>query len=149
VLDFFCGGETPLADGRLLSTGGTARYQNGFLGRPDTLLFDPAQPAVGGDPVHGARAGGIPQVISLGDGRVLAAAGLDENGHANPNLETFFPPLRILATGGDAQRITGYRCTRTIPARRRVGVLRRGHMDDNPAAPLRLDLTRSPATTTR
>src|SRR6476660_7955661 len=47
VLDFFCGGETVLADGQVLCIGGTAKYPNDpagttFAGRADTLLFDPA-----------------------------------------------------------------------------------------------------------
>ena len=79
VVDLFCGGETPLADGRLLSTGGTLAYDgNGrqFAGRPDTTAFDPVteQWTVLRPMAHGRW---YPSIISLGDGRVLAAAGLD------------------------------------------------------------------------
>jgi hypothetical protein len=148
VLDFFCGGETPLEDGRVLSTGGTARYQGGFLGRPDTLLFDPAsqQWAVTRSMAHGRW---YPSVISLGDGRVLAAAGLDENGHANPNLETFFHHSDYWQQVAMPDGFNG------LPMYAHQYLLADGsvfyaggHMDDNPAAPLHLDLTRSPATTT-
>jgi hypothetical protein len=38
--DFFCGGDTLLADGRLLSAGGTGHY-NPFTGRNDACAFDP------------------------------------------------------------------------------------------------------------
>src|ERR1700682_502803 len=148
VWDFFCGGETPLEDGRVLITGGTARYQNGFLGRADTLLFDPAsqQWAVTRSMAHGRW---YPSVISLGDGRVLAAAGLDENGHPNQSLETFFHHSdywqQVAMPGGFGG----------LPLYAHLYLLADGsvfyaggHMDDAPAAPLGLDLTRSPATTT-
>jgi hypothetical protein len=44
VLDLFCGGETLLSDGRVLSTGGTLAYDGGgkgFAGRPDAMAFNP------------------------------------------------------------------------------------------------------------
>ena len=94
VLDFFCGGETPLPDGRVLSTGGTQGYAGGgaqFAGRADTLVFDPGteQWSVARAMAHGRW---YPSVITLGDGRTLAAAGLDEHatGTRNATLETFF-----------------------------------------------------------
>ena len=89
--DFFCGGDTLLADGRLLSAGGTANY-NPFTGRRDATVFDPAtgkwsfvQPMA-----HGRW---YPTLIRLGDGRVLAASGLTEafdNPH-NQALEIYAP----------------------------------------------------------
>jgi len=153
VLDLFCGGETVLADGRILSTGGTLAYDgNGraFAGRPDTLAFSPVsqQWAVVRPMAHGRW---YPSVITLGDGRVLAAAGLDENaaGVRNATLETFFPaadfwqPLQMPPGFGG------------LPLYAHVYLLANGsvfyaggHMDDGPAAPLRLDLTRNPATVT-
>jgi len=148
VLDFFCGGETPLEDGRVLSTGGTARYQNGFLGRADTLLFDPAtqQWAVTRSMAHGRW---YPSVITLGDGRVLAAGGLDEGGTRNPSLETFFHHSdywqQVAMPGGfGGLPLYGHLYLLADGSVFYAG----GHMDDGPAAPLRLDLTQSPATTT-
>ncbi|PXW99147.1 galactose oxidase-like domain-containing protein [Mycolicibacterium moriokaense] len=151
VLDFFCGGETPLEDGLVLTTGGTAKYPGGgttFQGRADTLVFDPAteQWAVTRSMAHGRW---YPSVISLGDGRVLAAGGFDEGGAGtrNPSLETFFHHSdywqQVAMPGGFGG----------LPLYAHLYLLADGsvcyaggHQDDNPAAPLRLDLTRSPAT---
>ncbi|HEX4100953.1 MAG TPA: hypothetical protein VHY21_10505 [Pseudonocardiaceae bacterium] len=153
VLDLFCGGETVLADGRILSTGGTLAYDgNGraFAGRPDTLVFSPVsqQWAVVRPMAHGRW---YPSVITLGDGRVLAAAGLDEHaaGVRNATLESFFPiadfwqPLLMPAS------FSG------LPLYAHLYLLTNGsvfyaggHMDDGPAPPLRLDMTRSPASVT-
>jgi hypothetical protein len=94
VLDLFCGGETSLGDGRMMSTGGTLAYDDGgrksFAGRPDTMAFDPVtqQRTVLGSMAHGRW---YPSVIILGDGRVPAAAGLDETGldRHNKTLESY------------------------------------------------------------
>jgi hypothetical protein len=37
--DFFCGGDTYLLDGRLLSAGGSLAHD--FVSRPDAVVFDP------------------------------------------------------------------------------------------------------------
>jgi hypothetical protein len=154
VLDLFCGGETVLADGRIISTGGTLAYDgNGraFAGRPDTLIFSPVsqQWSVVRPMAHGRW---YPSVITLGDGRVLAAAGLDENGagKANATLESFFPAADFWQ---QLQMPPGFG---GLPLYAHLYLLANGsvcyaggHMDDGPAAPLRLDLTRSPATVTR
>ncbi len=153
VLDLFCGGETPLPDGRVLSTGGTLAYPgNGpqFAGRPDTLVFSPQSQQW--SPVRPMAHGRwYPSVITLGDGRVLAAAGLDESGAGirNATAESFFAtadfwqPLAMPAAFGG------------LPLYAHLYLLADGsvfyaggHMDDGAAAPLRLDLTRSPATLT-
>jgi len=70
VLDFFCGGETFLPDGRLLSAGGTLVFAHpgaGFAGRPDTVVFDPATEQWAGrhSMAHGRW---YPSLINLGDG---------------------------------------------------------------------------------
>ncbi|MDT7737647.1 MAG: hypothetical protein QOK09_1016 [Mycobacterium sp.] len=151
VLDFFCGGETPLQDGGLLSTGGTARYAGaagGFLGRADTLVFDPdtEQWVVTRSMAHGRW---YPSVITLGDGRVLATGGLDETGVRNPSLETFFhhsdfwQPV-AMPGGFGGLPLFGHLYLLADGSVFYAG----GHMDDGAAAPLRLDLTRSPATIT-
>ena len=74
--DFFCGGDTFLPDGRLLSAGGTLGY-NPFRGRTDATVFDPQtqQWSFVAKMVHGRW---YPTLIRLGDGRVLAASGLTE-----------------------------------------------------------------------
>src|SRR4030088_1604992 len=41
VFDFFCGGDSFLADGRLLSAGGTLAYPGHVSGRRDAVRFNP------------------------------------------------------------------------------------------------------------
>ena len=88
--DLFCGGDCFLADGRMLSAGGTLDYQP-FKGRADVAAFDPSteewsfvQPMQ-----HGRW---YPTLVTLGDGRVLVTTGLNEagNGH-NQALEIYAP----------------------------------------------------------
>jgi Domain of unknown function (DUF1929) len=83
--DFFCGGDTFLADGRLLSVGGTGHY-NPFTGRNDATVFDPATQAWSfvKSMAHGRW---YPTLITLGDGRTLAATGLTED-FGNPHNQT-------------------------------------------------------------
>ena len=89
--DFFCGGDAFLADGRLLSAGGTAGY-GPFRGRNDATVFDPQtqQWSFVASMAHGRW---YPSLIPLGDGRVLAATGLTEafdNPH-NQSIELYSP----------------------------------------------------------
>ncbi len=99
VLDLFCGGETILADGRLLAAGGTQSYDvdatgnpNGrpFTGRIETMAFDPTTERWSRQ-VDLADGRWYPTLVSLGDGRVLIAAGLDRNGNPTRSLEVFTP----------------------------------------------------------
>lgn len=92
-----------------------------------------------------------PSVITLGDGRVLAAAGLDEHaaGARNVTVESFFPAADFW------QRLAMPPGFGGLPLYAHLYLLADGsvfyaggHMDDGPAAPLRLGLTRSPATVT-
>jgi hypothetical protein len=87
--DFFCGGDSFLPDGRLLSAGGTVAY-NPYRGRADATVFDPAsqQWSFVAKMTHGRW---YPTLITLGDGRVLAATGLTEDlGSAhNETLEIY------------------------------------------------------------
>lgn len=85
VFDFFCGGDTLLPDGRLLSAGGTKGY-NPFLGREDATIFDLAtqQWSFVAPMAHGRW---YPTLITLGDGTALAATGLTE-APTNPHNET-------------------------------------------------------------
>jgi hypothetical protein len=79
--DFFCGGDSFLSDGRLLSGGGTLAY-GPFKGRADATVFDPQtqQWSFVKKMAHGRW---YPTLITLGDGRVLAATGLNEDGNDN------------------------------------------------------------------
>jgi Domain of unknown function (DUF1929) len=79
--DFFCGGDTLLADGKVFSVGGTLDYAP-FLGRKDSALFDPATEtwSLAANMAHGRW---YPSVITLGDGSVLAASGLMEQVQQN------------------------------------------------------------------
>ena len=89
--DFFCGGDTLLADGRLLSAGGTGHY-NPFTGRNDACVFDPVAEkwSFVKSMAHGRW---YPTLITLGDGRALAATGLTEdfNNPHNMTLEIYNP----------------------------------------------------------
>jgi Domain of unknown function (DUF1929)/FG-GAP repeat len=98
VIDFFCGGHTSLADGRILVAGGSAVYDvqvvngqmqpagHGFKGTHDVLIFDPV--AEKWTPVQRMiRGRWYPTLIRLSDGRVLAASGLDENGNDGHTIE--------------------------------------------------------------
>ena len=83
--DFFCGGDTFLADGRLLSAGGTGHY-NPFTGRNDACVFDPlAESWSFVKPMAHGR--WYPTVITLGNGQALAATGLTED-FAEPHNNT-------------------------------------------------------------
>ena len=91
--DFFCAGHEFLSDGRLLVAGGTLLYTDDplFLGRNDCVIFDPATQkwSFTASMAHGRW---YPTLISLADGRVLAASGLTEAGYAlNETLEIFSP----------------------------------------------------------
>ena len=88
--DFFCAGHAWLPDGRLLVAGGTKDYDFGhpFHGLRDTYLFDPAPQTWQAAPF---MAGGrwYPTLVELGDGRVLAASGLGEDGLLNLEPEIY------------------------------------------------------------
>lgn len=91
AFDFFCGGDTYLPDGRLISVGGTINY-NPYRGRPDAMAFDPQTEKWSflASMAHGRW---YPSVIALGDGRTLAATGLTETlgSFHNQTLETYDP----------------------------------------------------------
>jgi len=151
VLDMFCGGETPMADGRVMSNGGTLAYDGdgrGFAGRPDVLAFDPTaeQWTALASMTHGRW---YPAVITLGDGRVLAAAGLDETGHGvNNALDSYF-----IASDRWQQLAMPHKLELRSYAHLYLLAdgsvcYAGGHMDDAPLDPFCLDLTRSPATKT-
>src|SRR4051794_17718460 len=85
----FCGAITPLADGRVLSVGGTDVVPQGIV---DLWLFDPVteqwvrQP----DTPLGRY---YPTATKLADGRILIAAGTEVDGTTpNPTVEVYTPP---------------------------------------------------------
>ena len=93
VIDFFCGGDTFLADGRVLSAGGTTSFQGNSLGLPgrrEVLSFDPhAQQWSPRAPMAHGR--WYPTLVILGDGRILATNGLTETLSNNTLLEAYSP----------------------------------------------------------
>jgi hypothetical protein len=90
--DFFCGGDTILADGRILSAGGTQNYNMGNdLGQRDVAIFDPVTEQWANT---ASMAGGrwYPQLLVLPDGHVLTVSGKDEfDGNLNPQFEIYDP----------------------------------------------------------
>jgi hypothetical protein len=106
VVDFFCSGHTFLSDGRVLVAGGTIKYDvvivnnamqpapdGGFRGIHDALIFDPLkQHWTSVQPMTRGR--WYPTVVTLSDGTVLAASGLDEHGigPAHNTLERILDP---------------------------------------------------------
>ncbi len=90
VFDFFCGGDSFLADGRMLSAGGTLAYPGHISGRADAVVFDPATQkwVAAGHMAHGRW---YPTLVTLGDGRILAASGLNEDGNLNGTIEVYTP----------------------------------------------------------
>jgi hypothetical protein len=123
--DLFCSGHALLADGRLLTAGGTRKWGGGgihpaghFIGLRDSYLFDPSdeQWHVTGKLVTqrasevGAgldieKTGGkwYPTLVTLSDGRVLAVSGhpeVDDSRHNNNSLELYDPATGVWAIVG-------------------------------------------------
>ena len=83
--DVFCAGQTILPDGRVLVGGGTERYDP-FVGLKTALLFDPiSEQWTFVQPMKNGR--WYPTLITLGDGRGMAASGggaPEDEIYANP-----------------------------------------------------------------
>jgi hypothetical protein len=148
--DFFCGGDTFLPDGRVLSAGGTLAY-NPFRGRKDATVFDPLTETWSF--VAGMNHGRwYPSLIALGDGRVLAATGLTEaaNNPHNQTLEIYSAAtnhwqLLQFANGFPALPLYAHLF---LLADGRV-FFDGGHMDDQLLLePCVIDLTHNPVQTT-
>lgn len=90
VVDFFCCGHCALPDGRIVVAGGSDKYDkivvngqmqnapgHGFTGTRDTIVFDPiTETWSAGRPMQHGR--WYPTLVTLSDGRVIAASGLDD-----------------------------------------------------------------------
>lgn len=87
--DIFCAGQTFLADGSLLLVGGTLQYDP-FNGLEIALKFDPGT-ETWTEKKGMAHGRWYPTVLTLGDGKVLAVSGTDENGNLNVRPEVYNP----------------------------------------------------------
>ena len=85
--DMFCNGMVVLPDGKPLIFGGTVTYDP-FVGAKNASAYDPSTGAFTDQPsmAHGRW---YPTGTVLGDGRVLAFSGLDENSNTNTTVELF------------------------------------------------------------
>jgi hypothetical protein len=85
--DMFCNGMVVLQNGSVLIDGGTLQYDP-FHGQPKVALFNPSTNAFSttNRMAHGRW---YPTVLTLGDGRVMAFSGLDENGNTNNAVEFY------------------------------------------------------------
>ena len=152
--DFFCAGHEFLVDGRLLVAGGTLLYTDNplFLGRNDCVIFNPDTQkwTFAASMAHGRW---YPTLISLADGRVLAASGLTEAGNAlNDALEIYTPAnntWQLKHIAGDPQTFQG------LPLYAHLFLLKDGRiffsggrMDDaRPTTPCIINLANNPAQT--
>jgi Domain of unknown function (DUF1929) len=153
--DFFCGGDTCLADGTLLSAGGNLAYPahgHGNLGRADVVGFDPAtqQWRHRGAMAHGRW---YPTLLPLADGRVLAVSGLnDTDGTLNPTFEVYSPVTDSwrelpVPQGGLFFGLPLY--AHLFLLRDGLVCFSGGRMDDaRPQGPVLIDLTTHPVTIT-
>jgi hypothetical protein len=108
--DLFCSGHAFLPDGRLLVAGGTKEYDAGhpFFGLRDAYVCAPETDTWTRVP---DMAGGrwYPTLVTLGDGRIVAFAGLGEDGLLNLVPE-------IYADGGGWSALPDQRTWSAVPA---------------------------------
>jgi hypothetical protein len=98
-VNIWCAGNSLLADGQVLVTGGNLKYlvqgQNSYEGLDHVYTFDPFSETWTRQPNmnHGRW---YPSQLLLPDGRTFIMGGLDESGAANKNedLELFNPPTQ-------------------------------------------------------
>jgi hypothetical protein len=100
--DAFCAGHVFLPDGKLLVAGGTKGYEDltktprvNYSGLKDSYVFNPDTEKY--EKVSDMQfARWYPTLVGLGDGRVLAAAGLDEKGkYSNGETEIYDPATKL------------------------------------------------------
>lgn len=85
--DMFCNAMTVLADGRVMVNGGTIAYDP-FQGIQKTAIFDPSSNSFT-DVQSMAHGRWYPSVVMLGDGRIMAFSGTNENGVTNTAVEIY------------------------------------------------------------
>jgi Domain of unknown function (DUF1929) len=115
--DMFCNGMVVLPAGRAFVVGGTLAYDP-FHGDVKTSTFDLSTNTFidGPDMAHGRW---YPTVTTLGDGRVMAFSGSDENGNTNTTVEYY------TAGSGWSQPFTA---SWTPPLYPRMTLLRNGNV---------------------
>jgi hypothetical protein len=86
--DMFCNGMVLLPSGNALIAGGTSRYDPDFTGQPKTAIFDPWANTF--TTVQNMSQGRwYPTVTTLGDGRVMAFSGINQNGRVTRLVEIY------------------------------------------------------------
>jgi hypothetical protein len=103
--EIWCSGQSVLADGRVLVTGGNladATADNDWEGLSTVFTFDPFSETWAVQPTmrHGRW---YPSQLLMGDGRTLIMSGLDETGsggkNSNTDVELFTPAATAAAPG--------------------------------------------------
>ena len=87
--DMFCNGMLVLPDGRVFINGGTVQQIPAFTGTTQSAFFDPSTNLFTDVPQSMAHGRWYPTVTLLGDGRVMAFSGTDENDHTNTTVELY------------------------------------------------------------
>jgi len=86
--DMFCNDMVPLPDGRVFINGGTLQYDP-FFGLSKSSIFDPVTNTFTDVPKDMAHGRWYPTLTTLGDGRLMTFAGVDENGNTNTTVEIY------------------------------------------------------------
>jgi hypothetical protein len=90
--DFFCGGHTSLADGRLIVAGGTKDYsaEGGPSGRNNAYIFEFSPASTGWVPIKPMRYSRFyPTCITLPDNKVIAVSGWEDSKHPVGTIERY------------------------------------------------------------
>jgi Domain of unknown function (DUF1929)/Kelch motif len=111
--DIFCGGQSFLADGRLLVVGG--KYDNTVgLGNPDIQIFDPIS-STWSHQAPMPRGRWYPTLTTLASGDVLITSGFDEHGWAVEEPEVWSPTGGLRALSGARKNVPNYPRTFVAP----------------------------------
>ena len=111
--DIFCGGQSFLADGRLLVAGG--RYDNTVgLGSPDVSIFDFSS-STWSRSAPMARGRWYPTLTTLPSGDVLITSGFDEHGWVVEEPEVWSPTGGLRGLTGARKNVPNYPRTFVAP----------------------------------